>query len=219
MKKELKYFLLFFLAAVFLISSVHAQITLPNQDQIDKLQENANQFSDSPSDYLNQEWTKILEKNQFGRGILAFGDILHSLNPIIKVILGIDYSFSWYFLFAFLIWIAFFIFFFQLGKGVFQGKIIIGILISFIITSFMGMSGAIKQIDDALALFVKNSFLAIIIFLITVVIILLLSYFGDFFSKIVANYEKRLKELQTESDRKIIHSTAEGIREGMNTKK
>lgn len=171
--------------------------------------------SNASATYLKQEWTKILEQNEVGKIILAFGEVLYSLNPIFKLIIGVEYSFSWYSIFAFLIWISFFVFFFELGRGVFQGKLIIVFILSFIITSFIGMGGAIRQIDDALASFVNDLFVATLILLLSIIILYLLSRFGYFSSKMIADYIKEIEEQRLDSNREIINATGESIRKGL----
>jgi hypothetical protein len=171
--------------------------------------------SEAETAYLKQEWSKIFEQNEAGRIVLAFGNVLTSLNPIFKIIVGVEYSFSWYFTFAFLIWIAFFVFFFSLGRAIFLGKFIIVLILSFIITSFIGMSGAIREIDNVLASFVNDTVTASLILLLAFVIIFLLSKLGFSLSKIAEDYLKDLKEQKVEEDKKIIEATAKGIREGL----
>lgn len=178
----------------------------------------SNESLDSTA-YLKQEWTKILENNEMGRIILGIGEILTSLNPIFKVIIGVEYSFSWYALFAFVIWISFFAFFFNLGRGILEGKIIIILILSFIITSFIGMAGAIRQIDDILASFVSDSFAASLILLLSFVILYLLSRFGFITRKSLMKFRRRFRDEKIERDKKLIESVGEGLREGLFDKK
>ena len=77
------------------------------EDQINTVQDVGNTLTDDQlrSEYLKQEWTKMFEKNQFGEAILKLGDVASRLNPIFKVILGMEFSFSWLFFVTFLIYL------------------------------------------------------------------------------------------------------------------
>lgn len=219
---------LFILSLISIISVVYAQSADSNTvyssdtqsgfnvDRLPKTPEEAKQASVS---YLKQEWSKILEKNQFGRVILSIGDFFSVLSPVFKILIGVEYSLSWYFTFAFIIWIAFFVFFLKLGRGAFPGKIFIILPLAFIITSFIGISGAIVDILNTLAFLISDPIAIWIAFFIALFILALFWKFGDLFAKLILNYRKNAEKTALEGDKKIISSTASGLKRGFFSKK
>ena len=68
---------------------------------------------ESREEYLKQEWTKILAKQAIIGPILYYTNNFFSLfNPLWTIIFGVQFSWSWFFIFSFLIWIGFIILFY-----------------------------------------------------------------------------------------------------------
>ena len=203
------------LILIFLFSFIYAVNYSGTQNAVDSLNSNPDEIKDAGAEYLKQEWTKILERNDFGKIILAIGDFLTAINPIFKITIVVDYSLSWYFLFSFLVWIILFIFFFNLGRGILYGKSILVLILSFILTSLIGIGGGVREITDLFAYLIKDVWIASLAFISVLVIIFLLSKFGDAFSERVRKLVEQFEKDAIENDREIIHSTAEGLREGL----
>ena len=218
--------LLTFILILFLLNSffVSAQLDGLQEgvDNLDKNLEGARDLAEDPettaSNYLKQEWTKIFEKNKFGRIILAMGNVLNSLNPVFLLVIGVEYSLSWYFIFAFLIWLAFFIFFFQLGRGIFPEKKIIVIPLAFIITSLIGISGAIVQVTDLASEIVNDPLSIAIAFIISLIVLALIVKFTWQIAIFLRKTKEKWEKLKLKGDTKLIGATAEGLRKGFKNK-
>ena len=106
--------LVLFLIVVLSITLVIA-IENPLSDKIEGLEEsvgNVEEFiedKDVRSEYLTNEWTKVLDKTRTGKILLWMSNILSKFSPVFKVILGVGYSLSWAFFFSVAIWIMFFV--------------------------------------------------------------------------------------------------------------
>lgn len=111
--------LILFVILVFLLSIfpiVYSQ-NLPGQDQIEALQRNVDTLTNpqSSTDYLKQEWTKIIQDTSFGKNMIQFGQFLTTLNPIFNLILGLGFSWSWIFFLTLALWICFLIWVYRLS--------------------------------------------------------------------------------------------------------
>ena len=51
-------------------------------------------------EYLQQEWTKVLNKTSTGKILVKISDSIKKINPFFKIVLGVEYSLSWQFFFA-----------------------------------------------------------------------------------------------------------------------
>jgi hypothetical protein len=126
------------------------------EDIVDKDPE---QLKNQTKNYLKKEWTEILEKYPIGKPILALNNILKVLNPFWKVVLGIEYSLSWAFIFAISIWFTLFLIIQQPMKEFFNNKLF-GIAGGFLVASIIGASGVIRKALDLLSFIVKNQWIA-----------------------------------------------------------
>lgn len=72
----------------------------------DNLPDNPEDLKNISNDYLKQEWTKILQTKQWGIFILGIGSVFEALNPVWKILIGIEYGLSWLFFLTLLFWIA-----------------------------------------------------------------------------------------------------------------
>ena len=100
---------------IFLVNLVYAQVgNLDDlqqgvdkiEDVRDKVPTNQDEAKDVTTNYLKQEWTKIFEKNQFGRFILGIGKIFELLSPTFKLLVGLEYSLSWLFFLSLGLWLS-----------------------------------------------------------------------------------------------------------------
>ena len=192
-------------AIIFLmILSSHITLGQINEEQLEgglnKLEDSKDiiEDKDARNAYLKQEWTNILTKTEWGNRILKINDFIKFLNPAIKIIVGVDYSLSWEFLFALLFWVSLFVLIYLSAPLIFNNALI-ALVATFLITSIIGLSGAIKESLKLFALFIPNKWIAILIFIIW---ILFITYLGK--------YEKgEIKKRQEEQDKEIIHAKAE----------
>lgn len=84
-----------------------------NPDNIPQTPEDAAQVS---KDYLKKEWVKVLNNTDhpLGKALWATHRGLVFLSPVFKVLVGIEYSFSWLFLLTLVIWVTLVTFFYRI---------------------------------------------------------------------------------------------------------
>jgi len=179
--------------SLFLILSITFATAIENplEDKLDDLEEVGEliEEEDVRSEYLKKEWTEILEKTQAGKILLGISNFLSKISPIFKVILGVEYSLSWAFVFAIAIWTIIFIFILGPADAFFPNKLF-SIIGAFIITSLIGISGSIKKILDALTNILDNPRAIWISIILAIILMVLLRFLG----KAIGNWFKKIKE-------------------------
>ncbi len=179
MKRGL-FILFLFVAIISCLSSVVAQIDIDANNPgdplgisgvADNLPENTDEAKDVASDYLKQEWTKILERNDFGQAILGVGRVLSALNPVFLILFGLEYSFSWYFFMIFFLWITIFVIIFRAIYVVFPDKMWISLGISLIVLILGAQTKSIQKGVDLLSPFIQSR-TAIFLFFLGLIILL-----------------------------------------------
>jgi hypothetical protein len=160
------------------------------------------------AEYLTREWRTILSKNKWGQRLLGISDFIKIFDPLFKVILGTGYTLSWAFFLSVAIWLMLFLFFVNPISTAVNNRLI-GIVISFILTSLIGVSGVIKKAVDFMATVVNNWWIASLSLVVALVIVFVFEKLG----KVVSKYLKKLKEdaekTQTKLDRRAISADAE----------
>lgn len=162
------------------------------------------QIPDNPDDaqqiasnYLKQEWTKILEKNQIGKFLLGISEIFKSLSPLFKWVIGIEYSLSWMFFLSLGVWMFAFVLIYQTIKdiNIFSDKKWATLLISAIIPTISSQFGIIQNVLNFFAPFFNNPFIILIAILISILILVIYLIILKYFKKrIKAEKEKRREE-------------------------
>ncbi|MFA6023001.1 MAG: hypothetical protein WC781_02860 [Candidatus Pacearchaeota archaeon] len=222
MKKSL--FILFLLTcSLFAISFVNAQVNV-NPENIEdplgiginpqELPQNPEDIQNASTTYLTQEWTKILEKYPLGQVLLAISDFLTKLNPLFNLILGVDYSLSWAFVFAVLIWLILFLFLFN-PVGAILGNKVFGFIAAFIITCLIGVSGVIKQAVDLLSFMISNTWIAWTSLAIALLIGFLMLKLGKASKELIEKKKEEEAKEKTKQDREIISTVADAEKEGL----
>jgi len=114
----------------------------------EKIPQNPDDAKELSTNYLKQEWTKILNKteNPVGKVLWTTNNILHSLSPVFKLLVGIEYSFSWLFWLSFFVWAAIVIVIYRALKEPLQFKWWISLSISIIIVALGAQSGIISKL-------------------------------------------------------------------------
>ncbi|MBM3230435.1 hypothetical protein FJZ22_02140 [Candidatus Pacearchaeota archaeon] len=97
----------FILCIVLLIPLTYAA-ELPFQDKVDKVDTTLNKLNDEQArdEYLKEQWVDFLNKSTAGKYIREAERQLTSLNFLWKFLLGIPFSWSFLFLFSFIIWLS-----------------------------------------------------------------------------------------------------------------
>ena len=184
---------------------------VPFVNETQQIQQQYEQFTtaENKSEYLKQEWEKLLGKHKIlGPIIKVVNSILVFLNPFFKIVLGYESSLTWAFFFAISIWL---ILFFLIGPPLSQifNSNLFGGLASFAIVSLIGLSGIIRKAVDLLNIIITNRW----IFWISLAIAILLIFISNMFGRKIKNWLKKMKkeseEVKTAEAQKIIQTRAE----------
>lgn len=217
MKKRLVLFFVFLLLANIFINIINSEdipADIPgakyiNEENFEKIQNTADQVSDSEarSQYLKQEWKKILEKSQFGKYLLVIDSFLTSISPLFELFLGIPYTLSFYFFIALCLFIGVVIIIASAVKNLFHINIMISIPIAIVIGGIAGQLKIYSLFLDYFSPIFTNPWIIIIAVIIGVLIVVLSKKFLDDFGKAL---EKKTKE-ELEKEREQNAKTADTI--------
>lgn len=118
------FFVLFILVASSLFFGIiNASVDSQVGDVAKKIEggtQNVNNFlsnSDVRSNYLKQEWLKIIQSRPFGQYVLPIHNFLTVNKQIFWYILGINYQVSWKFFLTFFFWLVLVVFCFRILSG------------------------------------------------------------------------------------------------------
>lgn len=166
-------------------------------------------------DYINKERLAILEKTSVGRFFIWISNnVLTPLDPLFKIVLGIEHSLSWAFVFSALIWLVLFGIIFYVAWAIFN-SLVIGLVASALITSIIGITGVIKKAIDLLSVAITNLWLALLSLIITIIIAIIL---GKFIKQNIEKEKELSKKEQLERERKIIHTEAEAAKKDLESR-
>ena len=177
--------------------------------EIEKIQAIGNNLTKEQisSNYLKKEWKQMLLDNKYTAPIVIVIDSTFTfLNPFFKSVLGIEYSFSWAFIFALTIWIVLFFFLFQPSKAIFNDNALFALIASFAITSLVGLSGVIKRAVDLLSIMITNTWIFWSSIIITVIIGFLIIKSGGGLKKIIEKEKEKSEKEKTEKAQKTIQT-------------
>ncbi len=177
----------------------------PVEDVGEKLVE-----GDVTTEYLKQEWLKIFEKSEFGKKISPvfsfIGKIFSFFNPIWKLGLGIEFSWTWTFFLSFLIWITLVIIVYSPSKAFLEFNPLFILLFSAIIATLAGSGGVIKFATNILSTILSNIWLVgVSIFIAVLIMIFYYKFFGEF--------EKDMKEKSDKEKRQRSQKSIEAAGE------
>tara|TARA_Y100000310_G_scaffold345546_1_gene466328 strand:+ start:1830 stop:2495 length:666 start_codon:yes stop_codon:yes gene_type:complete len=164
--------------------------------------------------YLKKEWTKILEKTKAGKIILSISDFLAKFNPLFKIVLGVEYSLSWAFIFSVLIWLILFGLIFLPASSIFDNKLT-GLITTIVITSLIGIGGVIKKAIDFLSLMINNIWIALVSLLIALAVAFLI---GKMMKQSIKEEKEESKKEKTTRHRKIIKTEAKVAEEELKSR-
>jgi len=204
MKKRALLILIFsiLILNIFVIS-INAQDDIPDVgipvEKISDIGEKISNQDVNASDYLKQEWGKILEKQEFFGPLLR---VIKGLDPFSEFLLRIPITLSWLFFLTLIIWIAMLIYIYRLldlvtifSKPVF---LIMYVGIAVVVSIF----GIAKNISE----YIINAISILAIWwvqLIAVVAVIVGIIVASIFSKEVKNYIENFKKQLTEEKRKL----------------
>lgn len=170
--------------------------------------------SDVRKAYLEKEWTRVLNKTSGGTILLKISETVKKANPFIILVLGVEYSLSWQFFFAALIWFILLFFLLPATEVVFKSRLF-SIIGSFAITSLIGLAGVIKKTLDLASTVVNTWWLStlLLLFLVALLFIAIKS------SKLWKKLKKKEKEKQKDKDEDILHEEAEAVKKKVKDEK
>jgi hypothetical protein len=185
-----------------LLSPALAQLGTPGEEIAEKISEEGpegaieelrNQTLNK-TDYLKREWAKILEdKPVIGPTMKFFDTLFNHLNPVFKVVLGVNYGFSWAFIFAIAIWIILITILYHPAKELFNGKLF-GILAGIIIASLIGIAGTIRWAVDLLSTILTQTWIIWVSLLVAIIIGVILNKLSGELGGIVAGWKKEAEK-------------------------
>src|SRR3989338_36319 len=139
-------------------------------------------------EYLKQEWTKILAEQAIIGPILYYTNNFFTLfNPLWIIIFGVQFSWSWFFIFSFIMCVGFIIFFYFPVKEFTQLNPIFGLIGAIIIACIMGTTKVIPKTANLLSFAVTNFWKATLALIIFILLIWL-------YEKTIKTFGKKLKE-------------------------
>lgn len=173
---------------------------------IDKVSDVKDTLSDEDarSEYLKQEWNKILENNAFGRFVLGISGVFVALSPLFKLFIGVEYSLSWMFFLSLAFWIAAFFIIFYAAKLVFNDKFLICFLIAIIIPAIAAQTKIFPNIVSLFIPLFTNSKVIILSILLIVFILLVYIYFMRRLAKSLEQRDKKEREKIREGKAKLV---------------
>jgi len=181
--------------------------------------ETPEELANISTNYLKQEWTKILSNNKIGRVILQISGALTWLDFFWNPVFGMNYSLSWIFIFSFVIWVFFIVFFYQITKAVFSDRKLVAFIASFCIASIVGTAGVIKKVAEQLSVIVNNVWIAWISLGIALLIMFLVVKFGGTFKAYLEKQKENSEKDKTEKANKIIQTRGEIAKKELDTMK
>lgn len=195
------------LSFIFVVSAETLEEYNDKIAQIEDAQDKIDDFAETDkTEYLKQEWEKILERSSFGRGLISASNFIETiLGPMLKLILGVEYSLSWAFVFAVMIWFGFFWLFYPIFTGIFENKLL-GIVAAFAVSSLVGIAGAIKFAVGILVTAITNLWLVGLSFVILLFLILIMRVLGFNFKKMIKAEKEAAENEKTSRASKTIQT-------------
>ena len=175
--------------------------------------------TETKAEYLKKEWSKILENTPYINPVIEIiDDIFTSLNPFLKIVLGVEYSLSWAFFFAIAIWTILFIFLFPPISQIFGSKLF-GAIASVTIASLIGISGVIKSAVDLLSTIINNKWIFWLSLFITIAIGIIIAKFGGGIKEIIEEQKEKSEKRKTKKAQEKIQTAGEVAEEELESYK
>jgi len=173
--------------------------------ELSKFQESADKLSkeEARKEYLKQEWTKLAAGNKYTGPILFYTNKFFSFfNPLWKYTLGVEFSWSWAFFLALILWIVIIIIVYRPVRDILSYNPLISLLLGIIIASLgahFGMSTALNMLSK---IFVNWMFVTVFICLAIIATILYWT-FSKKFAEQLEEERKKHKEQRREHKQKL----------------
>lgn len=169
----------------------------------------------STLDYLGQEWQKILLKNSI---ISTLDSFFTKISIIFVILFGQPYSLSLTLFIIILLWTYFLFMFAKIIGDLSAFSPATSKIISLSLVIIMAQIQIIKKITEFLMWFIfakKSTWWNILITILIILVFILLSKYSSTLVEKIKKGQEELEKEQEKADRKVIHSTASGIKEGL----
>jgi len=205
--------ILLLLVIVIILPTIIAEDNLP--PEIKKVSKVGEKITERDTEYLKQEWGKILEKNPFFGPIISnYNKISPYTDPIFKYTIGMPPSLSWLFALTIVLWIAFIIYSFRLLtlapvlSDTAQKLVAMGLILIFSVLGFI-QKIAVFIID----LISKTDSWKIQLFSVVAIIIALIAV--SIFSKQLQELAEGLKKEKEDTKRDIATKKIEALADAL----
>lgn len=186
------------------------------ENKVKNLNERVEQIArgETREEYLRKSWEEILNKSSMGKILLNISNSLKKINPFFKIVLGVEYSLSWQFFFATVIWLFIFCILRPITETIFKSKLF-SIIGSFAITSIIGISGVIKKSTDLISKNINSPWLVSLLFIILIILVVIAIKSSKFWKEL----RKKERKRQEKKDQEILHAEAETIKKQISENK
>lgn len=213
MNNKTKIIFVSFLLLLLLVSNVKAEIDeIPDIQEtetfgkIEDTKEKISELSDEDirSQYLKEEWTKLLEKGPVGQFLIKISNLFKYLNPLFLLFLKVEYTLSWIFFLTLAFWLTGVMIVYIALKTVFPNQKIVVLGIS---AAMITLGARFNAIDKLLTFFSPLFTSKWIIIITLVVAFILLQVYKIFMKKLgkhLAKGYKTEKEKGREEKAKLV---------------
>lgn len=168
------------------------------------------------SEYLMQEWTKLLGNSKLGSVIVGISDFVSIFNPFIRLVIGFDYSLSWAFAFGFMIWLTMFMFLLGPGDALLKSRFL-SILASFVLASLVGVAGVIKKIVELAAFAITNLWIALLSLALAFIIMMMAKILGKTIKKALLKARDDAEKTKEKQNREVLGAGARAVKKELDS--
>jgi len=168
--------------------------------------QNSEQLKETSSDYLKNEWTKLLGEGKFLGGLInAYRKISPVTDPIFKYSIGMEPELSGLFFITFIIWIVFFIYIYRIFSIASPFSKWVTISFSIGISIIIGIFGFPKMIAGIIMGIINGLatwWIRLIVEVVLITIFIILMAISKQFRDSIKNLKERHAKLKEELNRK-----------------
>jgi hypothetical protein len=198
MKKAGVFLIIFVLTSMFLVSLSKAQEDVQLPDEVQKIQELGQNVTNDEgqieTDYLKEEWRKIIGNSGVGRLMEKTEESITPINPLFKVITGINFSWSFLFFLNLVIWACMVIYSYRILEfvAIFSRLVKLIIAVVFVILiSLTGVTGAISRFIINSVTKIDNLGMQIVAFVCLITFFIFLSMYSKFLKDLAIKMKEK----------------------------
>jgi len=180
---------------------------------IDELPRNEKEAKDVGENFLMQEWKDLLKRDTFfGSIIFLYEKTTYFLNPVFKIILGVEASLSWIFILTLVIWFTLLIFVIRTFSAFSLFSPWAQDVISLALMIIVSVSGVTHGLASWI-IFVLNKldtwYFKLIGFMIVVILLIVLAVFSKYWKMLIISMREHKAKVEEKSDRAVLHAGAD----------